>query len=174
VTTALWLFLAQGALGAFDTLYFHEYVARLPAGSGRTRTELSLHAGRGAIYGLLFLTLPSRDWRGALAFVLASLIAVEIVLTLIDFAIEPAARAPADVRPGERVTHGLMAIIYGAALASMAPDVLAWMRDTTALLPAHRAVPAIVTCLLSVLGAGVLLSAARDAAAAAGITGRRR
>ena len=31
MATALWLLAIQGAVGAFDTLYFHEWRARLPA-----------------------------------------------------------------------------------------------------------------------------------------------
>jgi hypothetical protein len=31
MTTALWLMAIQGAIGAFDTLYYHEWRARLPA-----------------------------------------------------------------------------------------------------------------------------------------------
>ena len=43
---ALWLMLLQGVLGAFDTLYYHELRARLPAGGARTRVELRVHAAR--------------------------------------------------------------------------------------------------------------------------------
>jgi hypothetical protein len=46
VITALWLLALQGALGAFDTLYYHEWRARLPAGGDSTRDELRLHAAR--------------------------------------------------------------------------------------------------------------------------------
>lgn len=31
ISTALWLLAIQGAIGAFDTLYYHEWRARLPA-----------------------------------------------------------------------------------------------------------------------------------------------
>jgi len=31
IPTALWLLAIQGAIGAFDTLYYHEWRARLPA-----------------------------------------------------------------------------------------------------------------------------------------------
>ena len=35
----LWLLTAQGLLGAFDTVYFHELRARLPALQGGARPE---------------------------------------------------------------------------------------------------------------------------------------
>jgi hypothetical protein len=31
MTVALWMLAAQGIIGAFDTLYYHEWRARLPA-----------------------------------------------------------------------------------------------------------------------------------------------
>ena len=39
MNAVLWLFFAQGLLGAFDTVYYHEVRARLPAGGVRARPE---------------------------------------------------------------------------------------------------------------------------------------
>ena len=114
MNAVLWLFFAQGLLGAFDTVYYHEVRARLPAGGVRARPELLLHAARDLVYAVLFATLPFFDWRGALAFVLAVLIVAEIALTMADFVVEVRVRDPIGVLPGERVTHGLMAIVYAA------------------------------------------------------------
>jgi hypothetical protein len=71
--TALWLLAVQGFIGAFGTLYFHEYRAKLPAGGPRTRTELRLHAARSLSYALLFTCLPSVAPHGAWALVFAVL-----------------------------------------------------------------------------------------------------
>jgi hypothetical protein len=46
----------HGLLGGFDTLYNHEWDARLPLKLYAAR-ELTLHAGRSAIYGLVFAGL---------------------------------------------------------------------------------------------------------------------
>ena len=46
MTTALWLLAIQGIIGAFDTLYYHEWRARLTAGGSGTASELKLHAAR--------------------------------------------------------------------------------------------------------------------------------
>lgn len=54
--TALWLLFAQGVLGAFDTLYYHEYKLRLPA-QPHARHELQLHACRDFAYAVLFGTI---------------------------------------------------------------------------------------------------------------------
>ena len=55
MTVALWLLALQGAIGAFDTLYYHEWRARLPARGRRAAPELKLHAGRDFLYGSLQL-----------------------------------------------------------------------------------------------------------------------
>src|SRR5262245_24956615 len=88
LTPALWLFAGQGLLGAFDTLYYHEWRARLPALGARAGTELKLHAARDFIYALLFGTLPILEWRGAFSIVLGVLFALEIGITLADFIVE--------------------------------------------------------------------------------------
>jgi hypothetical protein len=165
--TALWIFVAQGALGAFDTLYYHEWRARLPGGLPGTRPELFLHGVRDLIYAILFGTLASLRWRGALAFVLAALIAAEIVITLRDFVIEDTVRRPlGGVYPGERVTHALMGILYGAALAHLVPELLADAALPTGLVPWDA--PAPLKILLSTFAVGVFLSGLRDLGAAFG------
>jgi hypothetical protein len=51
--SVLWLLTAQGFLGAFDTIYFHELRARLPALQTRAKSELVLHSLQSLIYGHL-------------------------------------------------------------------------------------------------------------------------
>jgi hypothetical protein len=171
VIAALWLMLLQGALGAFDTVYYHEYRARLVAGGERTRPELWLHAARDLVYAALFATLPRLAWCGTWALVLGALIAVEIVITMADFVVEVKVREPVGVLPGERVTHGLMAIIYGAALACLAPHVLDWSERPTALVALDIVVPAGLKHALTVMAVGVFLSGLRDVHSALGLPG---
>ncbi len=171
MTTALWLLALQGAIGAFDTLYYHEWRARLPALEG-ARPELRLHAVRALIYGVVFAALPRFEWRGAWAYVLAALLAAEIVITLRDFVVEDGVRAPlGGVFAGERVTHALMAVVYGAMLANLLPALDAWRRAPTALAPQAEAVPAELSWLLTLMAVGVAASGARDAYAALGLPG---
>jgi hypothetical protein len=167
MSAALWLLLAQGALGAFDTLYYHEWRARLPAGAAQSRPELLLHAARDGVYALLFATLGWLAWRGAWAGVLLALVAAEIVITLADFAIEDRVRVPlGGVYPGERATHTLMAIVYGAFLACFLPVVWADLRLATGFSP--RPAPAFQAWALTLMGGGVLFSGLRDLYAALG------
>ncbi len=171
MTTALWLLAIQGAMGAFDTIYYHEWRARLPALAG-ARPELRLHAARALVYAVLFALLPRVEWRGAWAYVLASLLAAEIFITLRDFVVEDGVRAPlGGVFAGERTTHTLMAIIYGAMLGNLLPAVLGWRQQATALAPHTEAVPAGLVWLLTLMSLGVALSGLRDAYAALGLPG---
>ena len=122
MTIALWLLAIQGAIGAFDTLYYHEWRARLPARGIAAALELKLHAGRDFLYAVLFGTLPWVAWRGYWAAALLVIVAAEIVLTLWDFVAEIAVRKTlGDVYAGERITHAVMGITYGGMLAFMLP-----------------------------------------------------
>src|SRR5262245_14339132 len=105
MTIVLWLLAIQGAIGAFDTLYYHEWAARLPARGAAASPELKLHASRDFLYAVLFASLPFLSWQGAWTAVLAAVLVAEIVLTLWDFIVEIAVRKPfGDVYAGERVT----------------------------------------------------------------------
>ena len=92
MSVALWLLAIQGVIGAFDTLYYHEWRARLPARGAQSAPELKLHAARDFFYAVLFGTLPWLAWHGVWALVLAGVLVAEIVLTLTDFVVEITAR----------------------------------------------------------------------------------
>lgn len=167
---ALWLLAIQGALGAFDTLYYHEWRARLPAAGLGARSELALHAARDFIYAVVFATLPRVEWRGAWAFALALLLAAEVCITLKDFVVEDRVRKPlGGVYPGERVTHAVMGILYGAVLAQLVPVIAGWWREPTALALGEQPVPRLLSLALALMAAGVALSGARDLCAALGL-----
>ena len=172
MSTALWLLAVQGVLGAFDTLYYHEWKARLPAGMPGTRPELLLHAARDFLYALLFATLPWVAWRGAWAAVLALVFAMEIVITLADFVVEDRVRQPlGGVFPGERCMHAVMAILYGAVLAHLVPELLVWWREPTALALAPAPIPEGLRTLLGLMAVGVFGSGVRDGLAALQVPG---
>jgi hypothetical protein len=171
VTAVLALLAIQGALGAFDTLYYHEYRARLPAGGARTRPELRLHAARDFVYAVLFATLPFVAWQGVFAAVLAALIGAEVAITLSDFALEARTRVPEGVLPGERITHGVMAIVYGAMLACLAPIAWEWAQQPSGLVRVEHGAPPLLLAALVAMAIGVLASGARDVYAAAGLPG---
>jgi len=110
--TALYLLCSLAILGGADTLYYHEWRARLPAMGRRARSELELHALRDFVYAVLFSTLPWIAWRGAWAIALAVLLLAEIVLTLWDFVVEDWVRKSlGGLYPGERIMHAVMGIL---------------------------------------------------------------
>jgi hypothetical protein len=158
VTIALVLLAIQGVVGAFDTVYFHEWRARLPAGGAQTAPELKLHAWRSFLYAVIFGTLPWVAWQGLWVLGLAAVLVAEIVFTMWDFVVEIAVRKPlGDVYAGERITHAIMGIVYGAMLAFLVATPLAelsWL---------HWA--------LLAMAVGVFLSGARDLYAALGLPG---
>jgi hypothetical protein len=164
---ALWLLAVQGALGAFDTLYFHEWKAHLPI-RPEMRPELGLHAVRSAIYGIVFCSLPWVAWTGATAGVLALLLAVEAVITFADFVVEDRVRTClGGVYPGERVMHGLMAVVYGAFMTTFVPVLYGWFTGHGEAL--GTGMPTVLLAGLTALGIGSLLSGLRDGLAANGL-----
>src|SRR5258705_7513698 len=98
---AIWLLLVQASLGAFDTLYYHEYKLKL-AHDDATATELRLHATRDFAYTVIIGSLGWATWEGPLAWVLAALLLLEICITLWDFIEEDKIRR---LPPGERAMH---------------------------------------------------------------------
>lgn len=170
MTVALWLLAIQGVIGAFDTVYYHEWRARLPARGEKAASELKLHAARAFFYAVLFGTLPWIAWHGAWVLVLVGVFIAEIVLTLTDFVVEIAVRKElGDVYAGERVTHAVMGILYGAMIANLIPVLGQWRAAPTGLVVAWAAVPDYLRWGLSVMAAGVFVSGLRDLYAALGL-----
>lgn len=164
---ALWLLAIQGVIGAFDTLYYHEWRARLPARGAPAAPELKLHAARDFLYAVLFGTLPCITWQGMWAVVLCGVIVAEIVLTLWDFVVEIAARrALGDVYAGERVTHAIMGILYGAMAANLIPTIWLWWHEPSGLIIAPPGIPELLRWGLMAMAVGVFLSGVRDLYAA--------
>ena len=167
MTIALWLLALQGMIGAFDTLYYHEWRARLPARGQAAAAELKLHAARDFLYAVLFGTLPWLAWQGFWVLILCAVILAEIILTLWDFIVEIAVRkALGDVYAGERVTHAIMGILYGGMLANLMPTLCHWWSLPCALVVALPSIPGLLLWGLLVMAAGVFVSGVRDLYAA--------
>lgn len=172
MTVALWLLALQGVIGAFDTIYYHEWKARLPGLGLQAASELKLHAARDAFYAVIFGTLPWFIWQGRWMIAFVAVLVAEIVLTMADFIVEIAVRKPlGDVYGGERLTHAAMGIVYGAMLATLYPTLRTWAIGPTAFQwsPANTA-PALRWCLTG-MALGVLLSGGRDLYASLGLPG---
>lgn len=156
---ALQLMAAQGCLGAFDTLYHHALTEALPQRRTAQR-ELSIHALRAVIYGVLFIGLSAWEWHGIWAAVLIGLFSVEIILTLWDFVVEDRTRLlPAT----ERVTHTILAINGGAFIMLLLLNAPEWLAKPSAL---HWQPHGWLSVFLFLCGIGVGISGVRDALAA--------
>ncbi|ESQ76697.1 TIGR01777 family oxidoreductase [Asticcacaulis sp. AC402] len=112
----------QGCLGAFDTLYHHEFSERLPWKASASK-ELWIHGVRNFFYGLIFASLGWVAWGGGLAWIFAAMLVGEVLLTLWDFVIEDQSRK---LPASERITHTILAINYGVILCLLAPVLLGW------------------------------------------------
>jgi hypothetical protein len=135
-------------------------------------SELKLHAGRDFLYAPLFVGLPLMEWRGTWAIVIFIILLAEIVLTLWDFIEEAKARKPlGDVYPGERVTHAIMGILYGAMLVFLLSTLQEWWSLETALAPSRIEVEGWLRPLLVAMGVGVFFSGIRDLYAALDLPG---
>lgn len=156
---ALQLMALQGCLGAFDTLYHHEFGEAL-AQRASARRELGIHALRASIYGLLFVGLACWEWHGAWAGVLAAAFALEIGLTLWDFVVEDRSRL---LPASERLTHTILAINGGAFIALLALQLPGWLALPTAFVWHPQGW---LSVFLALCGVGVALSGLRDGLAA--------
>ena len=121
-TIMLVLLTLQTLLGALDNVLHHEITERLPS-KPSARHELALHSGREFIYGVLFLVFAWIEPSGLAAMAVLALLAIEIVITIADFLEEDRTRK---LPPFERVLHTVLAIIYGAFIATVVPW-LVWM-----------------------------------------------
>ena len=172
MTVVLALLALQGLIGAFDTFYFHEWRARLPALGRQSAPELRLHAWRSFLYAVIFGTLPWLAWHGAWVAGLIAVLVAEIVFTLWDFVVEIAVRKPlGDVYGGERITHAIMGIIYGGMLAFLIPILADWWARPTALAARPLGELGPLEWAVLVMALGVFLSGARDLYAALGLPG---
>ena len=172
--TALTIMTCQAFLGAFDTMYFHEYRCRLPVHGPRVGGELRLHAFRDLVYGILFLTLPFVAWCGVLTAVLAGLILLEICITIWDFNVEAVERQSiGGIANVERGLHIVMAVVYGTFLAHLVPHLRAWLSEPTGF-RYQEGIPVLFQVLGVALGTGVLMSGVRDYLAARGVAFFRR
>ncbi len=122
------------------------------------------------LYAVLLGTLPLLAWRGRWLALLAVIILAEIVLTLSDFVVEISVRKPlGDVSAGERVTHAIMGIVYGAVLANLIPVLGTWWSAPTSLCYLPPPIPEWLRWALLAMAAGVFLSGLRDLYSAWGL-----
>jgi hypothetical protein len=151
------LLFAQGLLGAADVLWNHEYREGLP-NRASARTEQFIHGVRELLYAIVFAGLAWFVWAGAFAWIFAAILLIEIGLTAWDFVVEDQTRK---LSPQERVTHLVLSMGGGAYCALLAPYLVAWAKQPTALVFTPHGV---WSWLLSACALGVFAWGVRDLA----------
>lgn len=154
--TAIWLLMVQGALGALDTLWYHEWKVALHSRAGAGR-ELVLHSSRNFCYAALYALLAWREWHGLFALAIPLLLVAELVITMTDFLEEDRTRK---LPSGERVMHALIGIAYGAMLPFLLPEVWRWLQQPLAVVPAEFGP---LSWILSLMALGAAGFGLRDA-----------
>jgi uncharacterized protein len=152
------LIVVQALLGGFDNLWHHEITERLPHKRAAAR-ELTLHAVREFLYAYLFFALAWYEWRGAWAALIATVFALEVVITLADFIVEDQTRHLPKL---ERVLHTLLAMNVGAVFIVLAPILIQWVSAPTAIKPVSHGA---ISWVFTVFSAGVLAWSLRNALA---------
>jgi hypothetical protein len=137
--------LAQGVMGGVDTLLNHELIARLPQ-RAEARTEIGLHVLREAVWAGLFIGLAWFAWHGALALVIVAVLAAELLITAVDEFVENRIRV---LPQNERVLHLFLTLNLGLLIAVLAPLLLDWGAQPTALVGKSHG---LLSWLLSALG----------------------
>lgn len=145
----------QGLLGAFDTLYHHEFTEKLPWKES-ARKELLIHGIRNFFYFVIFISLAWVEWHGAYAYWFGLIFCLELGLTLWDFVVEDQTRKlPAT----ERITHTILTLNYGMVLAVMAGQWYGWLQQPTEFVGVNHGFLSWIATLYAI---GVLLWTLRD------------
>lgn len=152
----LTLLVLHGLLGGLDVLLNHEIAERLPHRPGAALEE-ALHAAREALFAALFLALAWFEWHGAAAWLVAAIVAAELVVSTWDSVLEDQTRR---LPPLERVLHVALLINLGAYITLLAPHWLAWRAMPGAVVPAFHGWQSVA---LSLLGLAAIIWCVRDA-----------
>jgi hypothetical protein len=158
MTSTLYCLVLLGALGAFDTIYYHEWRLRLPS-QPTAASELRLHSVRDFAYTIVFATLAWTTWNGLWVWPLAAILLFEVWATLADFLEEDRTRR---LPAGERIMHAIMGIVYGVFLAKLYPFAANWAKLHSAFGAAGYGA---ISWILTLYAVGVFTSGLRDLAA---------
>lgn len=149
------LIVVQGIMGAFDLIYHHEFLEKLPWRKTAAK-ELKLHGIRNFFYAIVFFSLGWLEWHGFWGWVFGLILVVEVLITLWDFVEEDMSRKlPAT----ERVSHTLLALNYGAILALFFPIWLEWIAQPDGFEPVTFG---LLSWIMAVYTIGVFVWGIRD------------
>lgn len=151
----IYLLIFQACLGAFDVFWNHEFREALPTRKSAL-TEQRIHSIRELLYGVVFIGLANWIWGRIWAWLLASIILIEILLTAWDFVVEDRTRR---LSATERITHLILSMTGGAYVAFLVPVILNWGTARMGFWPVDYG---LWSDLLTAFGIGVLIWGVRD------------
>ena len=150
-----WLLVLQGVLAGGDTVLNHEINARLPQ-KPSARPELAMHVVRELIWTALLVGLAWFAWQGAAAWIIAALLAAEVVVTACDEWVENRSRV---LPQNERILHVFLTLNLGAIITVLYPLLREWGSHPTALAAAGHGV---LSWIISLFALSALGWAVRD------------
>ena len=153
--TLLLLLSVQGLIGAYDSIYHHDFKEKLSL-KPSAKEELKIHSIRSMLYSILFLSIAWIEWHGWLVLGFTLIILIELVLTLWDFVEEDRSRVlPAT----ERITHTILTLNFGAIIALFIPELIHWRNQLTEFTFVNHG---IYSWIMTVYGIGVIPFAIRE------------
>ncbi|MEE8104308.1 MAG: hypothetical protein V3T86_02100 [Planctomycetota bacterium] len=159
---ATWLLFVMGLVGAADIALYHS-VAHGIRTHEDSRTELFIHSLRGPTYFVLYLAVPNLALSGAWFVALVVLLAVDLAISLWDFAIEGDSRdALGGLPSGEYVLHIMLAMLFGGLVATVFLRHGQNFGEPTAISYEPADVPGLLRLALAVMAIVVLASGAQD------------
>jgi hypothetical protein len=171
---ATWLLFIIGVLGATDIALYHSASHGIRSHPD-SRAELIVHSLRGPTYGILFIVVPNLALYGWFFWAMIALLVIDVVISLVDFALERESRRFFGGLPsGEYVLHVLIAMVFGAFVASIFFGAGAWAYEPTAISWQPAEVPLLLRIALAVMAVIVLYSGIQDALAAIRLSGQSR
>lgn len=163
---ATYLLLAIALLGALDILLFHTVANGIRAHAD-SRAELLVHSLRGPTYAALFILVPNFALHGAWFWLLIGILVFDLLVSLVDFALEKQSRATFGGLPsGEYVLHVVIAMLFGALVTSTLYGAGNWAGLPTKFFYAPAAIPTVLRAALAIMAVGVLATEYGDLRAA--------
>jgi hypothetical protein len=166
VAAPVYLLFVLGLLGAADIALYHT-VSHGIRHHPDSRAELVTHALRGPTYAALFLLLPNFVLAGWWFLAIPGLFLIDLSISIADFYLEGESRRRLGGLPaGEYVLHIVLAMLFGALVASVLYEAGHWLWESSAVRYEPAAVPALLRLALAVMAVLVLISGLQDARAA--------
>ena len=162
MTTAFYLLLIAGMLGAFDVAWFHIYRGRL-AHRPECQREVLWHTVRHAVYASQFLWVANLRFHGTALVLVAALYGLDVFIAWADVLEETASRkAQGGLPRGEYFMHVVLSLLIGAYLLQVAQTVWPDRLLPTAIVIEPPPVPFLLRAMMTFMGVTALGFFAHD------------